>query len=69
MRAGGAVVGGGGLVGFVFLLITVFAGGDLRGVAPQTLDNAGPQTDLAADCRTSCALALARPVVRSQKLT
>lgn len=45
-------VGGGGVVGLIFLVVTLLAGGDPSGIAPQTLEEPGQQTTLSAECQT-----------------
>ena len=49
---GPAAVGGGGVIGLIVLLVTVFAGGDPSAITPPTFEGAGTRSDLAAECRT-----------------
>jgi predicted metalloprotease len=46
------LVGGGGFIGVIFLLYTIFVGGDPAAFNSGTLEGADQRTDLAAECRT-----------------
>lgn len=51
-RGGPVALGGGGLIGIVVLLFTVFAGGDPSQLTPQTTDQNAAPSNLAAECQT-----------------